>query len=73
MGDDDSDQSSSSCDEGGDKGGLRDDAIQKVICTSTQTMLGTDLVLVCQYNDCIIFDCITNYSVQSIQVPALDN
>ena len=34
---------------------------------------GNDIVLVCQYNDCVIFDCVTSTKQRPIKVPLLQN
>jgi hypothetical protein len=42
------------------KGGIRDDIIFKSFVTQVTSVRGLDVSFICQYNDSIIFDCITS-------------
>ena len=42
------------------KGGIRDDVIFKAFVTQVRSVRGLDVSFICQYNDSIIFDCITS-------------
>ena len=41
-------------------GGVRDDCIYQAFMMQVTSARGIDVSVVCQYNDAIIFDCITS-------------
>ena len=51
------------------EGGVRDDCIYKSFITSVTSARGLDVSFVCQYNDSIIFDCITSTKQKPIRFP----
>ena len=55
--------------EAGMDGGIRDDCIYKAIVTQVTSARGIDVAFACQYNDAIIFDCITSTKQHPIRFP----
>ena len=55
------------------KGGIRDDVIQKAFITQVRSVRGFDVTFICQYNDTIIFDCITSTKQLPIRFPMPNN
>ena len=51
------------------EGGIRDDVIFKAFITQLRSVRGIDVSFVCQYNDSIIFDCITSTKQLPIRFP----
>ena len=51
------------------KGGIRDDIIFKSFVTQVTSVRGLDVSFICQYNDSIIFDCITSTRQLPIRFP----
>ena len=52
--------------------GMSDDSIQKVVATQVTSVRGLDVAFVAQYNDRIIFDCITSTRQNPIRFPLYD-
>jgi hypothetical protein len=50
-------------------GGVRDDVIYKAFVMQVTSLRGIDVAFVCQYNDSIIFDCITSTKQNPIRFP----
>ena len=50
-------------------GGIRDDVIYKAFVTQVTSIRGLDVSFICQYNDSIIFDCITSTKQLPIRFP----
>lgn len=55
------------------EGGVRDDETYSAYVIQINSARGTDIAFACQYNDCIIFDCITFDSQPPVQCPRLQN
>lgn len=55
--------------EAGMDGGIRDDSIYQAFVTQVTSVRGLDVSFVCQYNDAIIFDCITSTKQLPIRFP----
>ena len=50
-------------------GGVRDDIMHKAVVMQVQSHRGLDVTLCCQYNDGIVFDCITSTKQDPIFFP----
>jgi hypothetical protein len=50
-------------------GGVRNDLIIRSFVINAISDRGYDIVLACQYNDCVIFDCVTSTRQEPIKVP----
>ena len=50
-------------------GGIRDDCIYNAFVMQVTSVRGLDVSFVCQYNDAIIFDCITSTKQLPIRFP----
>lgn len=50
-------------------GGCRDDIIQRAFAIRVQSMRGQDVALAIQYNDAVIFDCITSTVQNPMKMP----
>ena len=55
--------------EAGMDGGIRDDCIYNAFVMQVTSVRGLDISFVCQYNDAIIFDCITSTKQFPIRFP----
>ena len=51
------------------RGGIRDDMIFKAYVLQVTSARGLDVAFICQYNDSIIFDCITSTKQLPIRFP----
>jgi len=52
--------------------GMSDDTIQKCVATQVTSVRGLDVAFVAQYNDRVIFDCITSTKQPPIRFPLFD-
>ena len=55
--------------EAGMDGGIRDDCIYNCFVMQVTSVRGLDVSFVCQYNDAIIFDCITSTKQLPVRFP----
>lgn len=55
--------------DAGMDGGIRDDCIYKAFIAQVTSVRSLDVTFICQYNDAIIFDCITSTKQKPIRFP----